>query len=204
MGYVTTRRTITAPITMENHGQAGQFGLVSCDPTQPIYVTIVGADYSERRIEIVDVGDSISFSTLNVDQIVVEADSYPTVALLNYTTGPIELDKAPFTTIVAGPSIFNGHFDATVAGAATTTLWTPGTGRRFNLTDWSISTDVANRVALVDGADTAGHRIAAPYLAANGGQAGGAYVSGAVGNLLKLVTLSGGNVFVSVNGYESA
>lgn len=203
MGTVTTARTITERWTIENGENPGQFGLVSRDPTQPIVVTLVGPAGGET-IEIVNVGDSVSFQLRGVQQVIVEAATYPTYALINFTTLPIELDCAPFTTIVQGASTFDAHFDATVSGAATTTIWTPGTGRRFIITGFSISSDVANRVALVDGSDAPGSRIAAPYLAANGGQSGGAYKSQAPGNLLKLVTLGGGHVFLSVDGYESA
>lgn len=203
MGTVTTARVITGPIRYENHGQPGNFGLVSRDPSQMIRVIFQGASHAET-IEIVKVGDSCSFDLLNVDSITIEADSYPTAALINYTNADIQLDSAPFVTLVPGVTGFTAHFDGTIAGAATTTLWTPAAGKRFVIDSFLISTSVANRVALVDGSDIAGKRIAAPYLAANGGMIGGPYQSQAVGLALKLVTLAGGNVFVSVDGFESA
>ena len=204
MGTVSTDRVIRAPMTIENHSAPGTFGVVSRDPTQTIYITING-QYGGEKIELVRVGDSTSFDLKDVDTIVIEAAiAYPTEALINFTNLDIELDAAPFVTLVPGPSSFVAHFDATIAGAGTTNLWVPTAGKRFVIGSFMLSTDTQNRVALVDNADTAGHRIAAPYLAANGGMVGGPYTSQAINNVLKVVTAAGGNVFVSVDGYESA
>jgi hypothetical protein len=195
---------ITAPWTIENHGNPGTMGMVSRDPSQTIYVTING-EYGGERIELVRVGDSFSIDLRDVDTILVEAAvGYPTEALINFTNLDIELDAAPFVTVVSGPSTFSAHFDATITGAATTSLWTPTAGKRFVIDHFMLSTDFENRVALVDGSDIAGSRIAAPYLAADGGMVGGPYASAAIGNILKLVTLAGGHVFCAVDGYESS
>jgi hypothetical protein len=204
VGTVTTDRIIRAPWTIENHSAPGTFGMVSRDPSQTILITLNG-EYGGERVELVRVGDSMSIDLRDVDTILIEAAvGYPTEALINFTNLDIELDAAPFVTVVSGPSTFSAHFDATIAGAGTTALWTPTAGKRFVISSFMLSTDTQNRVALVDGADTAGHRIAAPYLAAEGGMVGGPYASQAINNILKVVTLAGGNVFASVDGYESA
>jgi hypothetical protein len=203
MGSVSTDRIFPASMTIENHSAPGTFGMVSRDPSQTIRV-ILNGEYGGETVELVRVGDSMSIDLKDVDTLVIEADHYPTEALINFTNLDIELDAAPFVTVVNGPSTFSAHFDATIAGAGTTSLWTPATGKRFVISSFMLSTDTLNRVALVDGADTAGHRIAAPYLAAEGGMVGGPYASQALNNILKVVTLAGGNVFASVDGYESS
>lgn len=202
MGTVTTDRIIRAPMTIENHSAPGTFGVVSRDPTQTIYITING-QYGGEEIELVRVGDSTSFDLRDVDTIVIHALAYPTEALINFTNLDIELDAAPYVTLVNGPATFLAHFDATITSATTTTLWTPTAGKRFVINSFMMSTDTGGRVALVDGSDVAGKRIAAPYLAANGGMVGGPYTSQALNNILKVVTPAG-NTFVSVDGTESA
>jgi hypothetical protein len=203
MGTVTTDRIIRAPMTIENHSAPGTFGVVSRDPTQTIFIDING-QYGGETIELVRVGDSTSFDLRDVDTVVIRALAYPSEALINFTNLDIELDAAPYVTLVPGPSSFVAHFDATIVGAGTTTIWTPTAGKRFVIGSFMLSTDAGGRVALVDNADTAGHRIAAPYLAAFGGMVGGPYGSQAIGNALKVVTVAGGNVFVAVDGFESA
>ncbi len=203
MGTVSTDRVITASMTIENHGNPGTFGLVSRDPTQPIYIDMFGPAGGER-IEIIRVGDSTSFDLLNIEQVVISAAHYPTEALINFTNLDIELDSAPFVTFVSGPTQFSAHFDGTITSATTTTLWTPASGKRFVIMHAEISTDSAMRVALVDGTDVAGSRIMAPYLAANGGEVRDApYSSKAINTLLRVVTGASGNVFVEVDGFES-
>jgi len=198
MGMVTTDQLIERPITVENKGAPGIFGLVSRDPTQTIRVVMKAMGHSET-IYVVNPGDSCSFNLLDVDQVIIEADNYPTRALVDWTNGAIVLAAAPFLS----SSIGLLHFDATIAGAATTTIWTPAAGMRFVIDSFVMSTDTANRVALVDGADVAGKRIAAPYLAAAGGMVYGPYASQAIDTPLLLVTAAGGNVFLAVDGHES-
>jgi hypothetical protein len=200
MGTVSTDRIIEAPMTIENGGEAGVFGLVSRDPTQTIFVTMKGRAHSEI-IEVVNPGDSCSFNLLDIQQVVIEVATYPSRALINFTNAAIVLGAAPF----ASSSVGLLHFDATVNGAANTTIWTPTAGMRFVIDSLVMSTDTQNRVALIDGtSDVAGKRIAAPYLAANGGMVYGPYASQAPDNPLVLVTLSGGLVFLAVDGRESS
>jgi len=199
MGMTTTDQVIEAPITIENGGEPGVFGLVSRDASQEIRVVMLATAHRET-IHVVNPGDSCSFNLLDVIQVIIEADTYPTRALIDWTNGAIVLGAAPF------PNGFIGilHFDVTVGGAASTTIWTPTAGKRFVIDTFMLSTDTQNRVALVDGSDVMGSRIAAPYLAADGGMVGGPYASQAIGNPLVLVTLGGGNVFCSVDGRESS
>jgi hypothetical protein len=97
------------------------------------------------------------------------------------------------------------HRDYAASGAGTYAVWTPGAGRRFVLASAFISTDTANRVALVDGTDAAGSRIVDAYFAANGGASPNLvpvpYPSAVAGQSLALV-VAGGNVRVRVSGWE--
>ena len=202
MGTVVTDRVIPAAFIIENHGAPGTFGLVSRDPTQPIFIDLAGARGGET-IEIDHIGDSTSFDLLGIDQITIRAASYPTQALINLTPLSIELTAAPYTS-AAPPGASGVHRDVTITLAGSTVLWTPSVGKRFVVTSLILSTDTAQRVAAVDGADVAGSRIAAPYLAAAGGLIyTGPYVSAAANNALRIITAAAGNVFASVDGYET-
>lgn len=200
MGTVNTDLLIEAQWKVENHSQRGVFGLVSRDPSQTIRVIMEGPAHRET-IYVVNAGDAVTFNLDGVTAITIEADSYPTRALVDFTNGDILLAAAPFFT--ASAAIGQAHFDATATGVGTTTLWTPSPGKRFVISTFMLSTDTGGRVALCEGADTAGKRIAAPYLAADGGMVGGPYGAQAINTPLILVSPAG-NTFVAVDGYESS
>lgn len=98
------------------------------------------------------------------------------------------------------------HRDKVITTATTTTLWTPGTGRRFVLASAFISSDTAMRVAVVDDADLENQRPVDQYVGANGGSSPNLvpvpYVSKNAGNALKVVTSAVGNVRIRVSGWE--
>lgn len=205
MGTVSSDRLIPAEWKLENHGAPGKFGLSSRDPGQPIFIEVQGSAGGEI-IEIEHVGDSCSFDLLNVDFVRVYAATYPTRALIEYTNLPIEIQAAPYATLSGSGLI--GHFDLTVAAAATTAIWTPSTGSRIVVNSLFVSSDTQMRVAVVDNADSAGHRLlVAPAIPAGGSLARffgdpDGFVSSAVGNVIKLVTSGTGTVFVALDGYE--
>lgn len=98
------------------------------------------------------------------------------------------------------------HRDTAITTATTTDLWTPGPGRRFVLVSAFISTDTAQRVALVDENDTTGSRIVDGYFGANGGASPNLVpvprVAAVAGNRLRVVTAAAGNCRVRVSGWE--
>lgn len=204
MGTVSTDRVIGAPLTIENNGAPGTFGLVSRDTTQPILVDLFGERGGER-IELVNPGDSFSISMLGVRQIVVSAERYPTRALINWTTLDIALAAAPS---LSASSITPVHFDLTTAAAGTYTLWTPSSGTRFVLTSWYIAVGGAGgRVALIDGTDIAGRRIVDHPAAAAGSTISGSVGYTSVGvnlPLLFIVSTTSGVAFVAVTGFVSS
>lgn len=203
MGTVTTDRVIPREWKIENHGNRGTFGLVSRDPTQPIFVDMHGAAGSES-IEIAHVGDSTSFDILNIDAIIVRAASYPTRALVNFTTLDIELDAAPFVTVIPTDQVIV-HRDALITGAVVgAALWTPAAGRRFVITDYLISQDFTGQVVLFDNVNAPGSIVSAPYMINGVPVAGGGYTSVAPNDVLRITTVAGGHTFVSVNGTETA
>jgi hypothetical protein len=98
------------------------------------------------------------------------------------------------------------HRDVLITTATTTSLWTPGAGRRFVLASAFVSSDTAMRVAIVDDADIQGSRPVDQYVGANGGSSPNLvpvpYVSKAAGNSARVVTSAVGNVRVRVSGWE--
>lgn len=98
------------------------------------------------------------------------------------------------------------HRDVTITTATTTALWTPQTGNRFVLASALVSTDTAQRVALVDETDVIGSRPVDAYFGANGGASPNLvpvpYAARAIGNTLRVVTSSAGNCKVRVSGWE--
>ena len=220
MGTVSTDRLFSAPVTIENHGNNGTFGLLSRDPTQSIYVDYV-ANGGIETIEIAHPGDSTSFSLLGVDQVVIRTGrgaqygetvgTYPTRALIDWTTGEISLDAAPYISGAALGLSGAAHFDLTVVagGSGTSNIWAPAAGTRFVVASLFVSSDTGTRVAVVDGSDVAGARLlVAPAIPAGGslaryfgGPGAGAYVSLATGNIAKLVYGAAGTYFVSLDGF---
>lgn len=97
------------------------------------------------------------------------------------------------------------HVDLSVNGAGTWTLWTPSSGRRIILTHVMISSDTAQRVAVVEDADVPGRRAVDGFVGASGGLAAdltpAPYVA-SPGMPLRLVVGTGGNVSVQASGYE--
>lgn len=98
------------------------------------------------------------------------------------------------------------HRDLEVAAALTTLIWQPGPNRKAVVSECVISTDTGGRVAVVDGADVQGSRIATLRAGANGGAAPNMiptpYVSKAAGNGIYLVSPVG-NTAVSIRGWET-
>lgn len=98
------------------------------------------------------------------------------------------------------------HRDVVITTATTTPIWTPAANRRIVLASAFVSSDTAMRVALVDDSDVQNQRPVDQYVAANGGSSPNLvpvpYVAKAVGNSLKVVTASAGNVRVRVSGWE--
>lgn len=97
------------------------------------------------------------------------------------------------------------HVDLSVSGAGTYDLWVPSSGRRVILTHAMISSDTAQRVAIVEDADIPGRRAVDGYVGASGGLAAdltpAPYVC-SVGQPLRLVVGTGGKVTVTATGYE--
>ena len=100
------------------------------------------------------------------------------------------------------------HRDLTVSAAGTVVVWAPDPSRRFVLASAIISTDTAQRIALVDDTDSQGQRPVDAYLAASAGASPNLvpvpYPSKVVGAPLRLVTASAGNTKVRVSGWEVA
>lgn len=98
------------------------------------------------------------------------------------------------------------HRDKVITTATTTTIWTPGAGRKFVLASAFVSTDTAMRVALVDDTDTEGQRPVDGSFATSGGASPNLvpvpYVSRNAGNPLRVVTGAVGRVSVRVSGWE--
>lgn len=96
--------------------------------------------------------------------------------------------------------------DIVVATAGTFAVWTPQANKKFVLVSAFLSTDTAQRLALVDGLDVQGQRPVAGYFGANGGATPNLvpapYPSKSAGQPLYLVTAAVGNTAVRVSGWE--
>lgn len=203
----TTEYVLTAPLDVQQGEQAGVFGIVNRSTGSQV-VTILVFDNlgGQETITLVHTGDSTTLDLGTIRSIQISADSYPCNILLLNTNLGIGLSAAPVVNVApAPPGAVTFHADLLITTATTTTLYTPTAGKRFVLTSVIISTDGAQRVMVVDDADSAGQRLVGGYFAANGGIAiPGEWSSGAVNRVAKVVTGAIANCFVSVEGYESA
>ncbi len=131
-------------------------------------------------------------------------DIYPDGAAAAAGAAPVSIvNSSPYPELPAGAIPWDR--DLTVAGAATTLLYDPGVGFKFYLVSAVVSTDTANRVAIVDESDVVNQRPVDGFFAANGGMAENLvpkwYESKLAGNRLRLVT-AGGNVKCRASGFS--
>lgn len=201
----TTEYKLTAPIHIEQAEQGGVFGVVNRSTGAQVVTVELQAIRGNETVTLKHVGDAVNFDLGDARSFIISADSYPCNILLLNTGIGMALTAAPVVTVAPAPAgAVTFQADVTISSATTTTLYTPTTGMRFVLTSVLISTDGAERVMIVDNADTAGNRLVGGYFAANGGLAlPGEWASSAVNNVAKVVTGGANNVFVSVTGYET-
>jgi hypothetical protein len=133
VGILSTGWTIQQDWVKENYGQKGTFGIVSLDPTQPIYIDLAGPGLSET-IELRAPGDSATFSLFKIDRVTVRAANYPTTMALKDTTADIVLSVAPALSTTPPPSVpavtppgFAGPFRSTVVTVGTSAVPLPAT-----------------------------------------------------------------------------
>jgi hypothetical protein len=204
VGTVSTDRVIRADWVIQNHGAPGTFGVVSRDPTQTIYIDAVyTSGGSEAGMELVHEGDAITFDLVNIDSITVRAASYPTSALINFTSSPISLAAAPTVNVATASSSSSFRIDHRWSGASgAQTLYTPPTGMRVVVNALAINTDTAQEIVVYDNTNADGGRYADVSLAGPGSfaQSGLSDVSAAVGNPVKVNIGTGGVVWVKVEG----
>jgi hypothetical protein len=97
MGTVSTNRVLNEAWVIENHENAGSFWCMSRDTSQQVSVTIISNNPLGREgVELVHAGDAVTIPLSGIQQIVIEAASYPTTVAVNFTTLGLILSAAPF------------------------------------------------------------------------------------------------------------
>ena len=203
-----TLATLTGRLPIENHQTPGVFGVTSRFSGGYITVTYSGNAGAET-VYLRNPGDSLTLDLVNIDQIVVEASSYPAqVLILQSTTTSAVLTAAPYISLVnGGNQPFHADITVAASGSGSSAITTPAVGYRYVITSVFASGDAAGRLAVVDGTDTAGQRV----LVAPNNPAGGSvarflgdpdgYVQTAEHQALVLVYGAAGNYFAAIDGY---
>lgn len=207
-----TERNLTGRLPIENHYTPGVFGVTSRFGGGVIVVTYSGTSGAET-VYLRNPGDSLTLDLINVDQLVVEAklanlttDSYPApVLILQSTTISAVLTAAPyFSTVAGGNQPFHADVEVAAGAGGSTVITTPPAGYRAVVTSVYVTSDTATRFAVVDGADSAGLRLAVARQVGTVARFFGdpdGYVQAATATGLILVYAAAGDYFAAVDGY---
>ena len=208
-----TSYTLTEGQSWQLDGVKGSLAIANRDATGIVVTARLDkiAGMSETVV-LVSQGDSLTANTEPYRAVTITASTYP-VDILLLIAPAHDLTLTSIAAAIAGgivggsTSAIPGYFhaDLTVAGAGTVTIRTPTTGMRMVVTSIEISTDAAQRCMVIDGADAPGSRIRGGYFGVGGGlEAEILYTQAAINTPVQLVSAATGNVFVVIEGYETA